>query len=297
MTERKRLEEQEQNAAFQAGVAEMSASILHNIGNTLTGATSQILKLGGFSKGLDIVGRGLQQGEERMQKLLERGASSSSEELLREVEWSGKVFHSTAKVVASLTGESGLKQVESKLGKNISHISEIISLQQSATRGGVHVTQFALKSAVLDAIEMIRDSLERYHITVELDLDQRLQHVKLPRNPLIQMLLNFIKNSMESIQQRLRDEPGFKGRIEVVVRLQEGDRFQLSIEDNGGGIEAEILESLFHFGFTTKATGSGFGLHASANFVNSLGGELKAHSAGLNQGAQMVVLLPLESDR
>ena len=293
LTERKRMEQQEQDAAFQAGIAEMSASILHNIGNTITGATSQTIKLKGFNKGLSVVEKGLQQGAERMQQLLDKRDSIDSESLFKEIEWGQKVFTSTAKVVKDVSGEEGLSLVESKLGKSISHISEIISLQQSATRGGTHITQFALRGTVLDSMEMIHDSLERYNISFELEIDPSIEHVMLPRNPLIQMLLNLFKNSMESIRLRMKQEPSLKGRIDVYVVPQQDEMFLLTVRDNGAGIDPEVAESLFHFGFTTKSTGSGFGLHASANFASSIGGDIRANSKGINQGAEMRVSLPL----
>ena len=46
ISERKSLEHQQQYVAFQSGVAEMSASILHNIGNTVGGINGYIEKIG-----------------------------------------------------------------------------------------------------------------------------------------------------------------------------------------------------------------------------------------------------------
>jgi C4-dicarboxylate-specific signal transduction histidine kinase len=142
-------------------------------------------------------------------------------------------------------------------------------------------------------MEMIHDSLERYNISFELEIDPSIEHVMLPRNPLIQMLLNLFKNSMESIRLRMKQDPSLKGRIDVYVVPQQDEMFLLTVRDNGAGIDPEVAESLFHFGFTTKSTGSGFGLHASANFASSIGGDIRANSKGINQGAEMRVSLPL----
>ncbi len=298
LTERKRMEQQEQHAAFQAGVAEMSASILHNIGNTVTGATSQVIKLRGHKKGLDILGDALQQGEARASSLLQQQQEGADPELWQgELEWMQKVFASTSRVADELAGEKGIAGVESKLDKSISHISEIISLQQNATRGGTHITQFELQQTIEDAAEMTHDNLERYGIAFSLQMDAQLQHVTLPRNPFIQMVLNLLKNSVESIQQRQQQHKEPPGTIEVAVKLQQDQRFEMTVQDNGVGISDEVAGSLFTFGYTTKPTGSGFGLHASANFVKSLEGDIAARNVEEGMGAIFLVTLPLRVEK
>ena len=51
-------------------------------------------------------------------------------------------------------------------------------------------------------------------------------------------------------------------------------------------------EKMFQFGYTTKAVGSGFGLHSCANFLFAHKGRLEANSEGKAQGAKFVVTLP-----
>ncbi len=298
LRDRKRMEEQEQDAAFQAGVAEMSASVLHNIGNTVTGSISHVMKLRGLKKGMDIVTSALQQGNERSEALLSNDAAMADPvQMKAHIEWAGRVFRSTAKVVGDSVGEDGLGGVEEKLGKSIQHIGEIISLQQKASKGGTHITQFALEQTVLDCQEMIQDSLDRYGIQFEIRLAPELQYVTLPRNPFMQMVLNLIKNSMESIRSRLGKEQGLVGKIEVEGKVLQDNQFILVVRDNGVGIDPEVKKSLFTFGFTTKAEGSGFGLHASGNFVKSLGGDIEIRSDGINQGVTIVVTLPLHIEK
>ena len=114
---------------------------------------------------------------------------------------------------------------------------------------------------------------------------------------MIQMVMNFIKNSMEAIGERLLEQYSHKGRIEISTHLDGEGNFVLTIADNGCGIAADRLEQIFNFGETNKERGSGYGLHSAANFVKSLRGELHALSDGENQGAAMVVTLPLSVSR
>ena len=63
--------------------------------------------------------------------------------------------------------------------------------------------------------------------------------------------------------------------------------------DNGQGIPAEALPRLFERGFTSKARGSGIGLHWCANTMAAMGGRIHATSDGPGRGACVHLLLPL----
>ena len=63
--------------------------------------------------------------------------------------------------------------------------------------------------------------------------------------------------------------------------------------DNGQGIPAEALPRLFERGFTSKARGSGIGLHWCANTMAAMGGRIHASSDGPGRGACVHLLLPL----
>ena len=52
--------------------------------------------------------------------------------------------------------------------------------------------------------------------------------------------------------------------------------------------------SIFTFGFTTRAGGHGFGLHASALAAAEMGGRLTADSDGPGRGARFVLELPCD---
>jgi len=64
------------------------------------------------------------------------------------------------------------------------------------------------------------------------------------------------------------------------------------VADNGTGIEPDVLNKLFSYGFTTKPFGHGLGLHASAIAANEMGGTLQAFSSGKDKGATFILTLP-----
>jgi len=57
------------------------------------------------------------------------------------------------------------------------------------------------------------------------------------------------------------------------------------------------MSRLFTHGFTTRASGHGFGLHSAVIAAQQLGGSLRAESAGLGHGATFILELPRDPPR
>ncbi|PJZ54980.1 hybrid histidine kinase/response regulator LvrB [Leptospira adleri] len=99
---------------------------------------------------------------------------------------------------------------------------------------------------------------------------------------ILQILLNLINNSVDSLNQRFPDYDERK-RIRVSVFLQEirGNMFaQFEVEDFGAGIPLEIQNSIFKTFFTTKVAdkGTGLGLSVSLGIAKEHGGSLSFKS-------------------
>jgi hypothetical protein len=62
------------------------------------------------------------------------------------------------------------------------------------------------------------------------------------------------------------------------------------------GIPPENLERLYSFGFTTRKSGHGFGLHHSALSAKELDGTLTGASEGPGRGAIFTLELPIVSE-
>jgi signal transduction histidine kinase len=64
----------------------------------------------------------------------------------------------------------------------------------------------------------------------------------------------------------------------------------VAIQDNAGGIAAEILPKIFDPYFTTKESGTGIGLYMSRMVMENMKGTLAARNAG--EGAEFTLTLP-----
>lgn len=141
-----------------------------------------------------------------------------------------------------------------------------------------------LRELVAGVIEMVQH-LGKYH-------DKNL--VLAPGGPVIievaaqeikQVVLNLITNGLESL------DPG--GTVRVSVERQ-GSKVRLIVEDNGCGMNDEVLKHLFEPFFTRRRSGQGTGLGLSITYriVEDHQGAIEATSGGPGKGSKFVVTLP-----
>jgi len=138
------------------------------------------------------------------------------------------------------------------------------------------------------------------NIELTLSLEAQSDQVLADPNQLRQVFLNLAINAADAIAA---DREGKQGRLEIMSEvtkksLAHKKRFIKSINirfiDNGPGIPQKNLDNIFDPFFTTKAPGkgTGLGLYVCFMIVDSLGGNIQAHSTE-GQGMTMTITLPL----
>ena len=159
------------------------------------------------------------------------------------------------------------------------------------TRGNVQ-----LRTADIDLRDVVRAAIE----TSRPLLDERGQvlRVDLPASPLpvegdamrlAQALVNLLNNAARY---------GRAGGHVWLRGWRDGDRVALSVRDDGIGIAADKLQSIFQpFTQLERETreaqgGLGIGLSLVRSLVERHGGEVSARSAGAGQGSEFVLQLP-----
>ena len=110
---------------------------------------------------------------------------------------------------------------------------------------------------------------------------------RLPRSQLYQVLLNILTNGRDAVREQ--------GKIHVSLRRSgtANKWIELTIIDDGPGMEAETRERLFEPFFTTKAPGegTGLGLATVSTIVKQVGGLIEVESEPGN-GSTFRVFLP-----
>ncbi|MBS3954859.1 MAG: PAS domain S-box protein [Methylomicrobium sp.] len=122
----------------------------------------------------------------------------------------------------------------------------------------------------------------------ELELDYSLPLVLCSQIQVKKVLVNLLRNSVEAV----RESGQANASIIVRVRTWAGSNMaQVTIQDNGTGMDAETIKHIFDPFFTTKPTGMGLGLAISRSLIEANGGQLWVESDA-GQGATFHFSLP-----
>ena len=139
---------------------------------------------------------------------------------------------------------------------------------------------------VLDHVKQIARTGFARNIKIVENYDPSLPPVPGSRDKLIQVFLNLIKNAAEAIGQERAD-----GQITLSTSFRPGVRLsvpgsqarvslplEISVEDNGAGVPADLMPHLFDPFVTTKPSGTGLGLALVAKIIGDHGGIIEFDS-------------------
>lgn len=107
-----------------------------------------------------------------------------------------------------------------------------------------------------------------------------------------QVLINLMVNARDALMARHEKNHDFRPWI-ALYSEHDSRHVRIWVEDNGGGIDARLLERIFEPFFTTKpiGVGTGLGLSVSYGIVENMGGRLSV--ANSEHGARFCVELPV----
>ncbi len=109
-------------------------------------------------------------------------------------------------------------------------------------------------------------------VQINWDLNPPDLEVYADKKQISQVLINLVKNSIEALKT-LND-----GRIDIIGEINEDGRAQIVVNDNGPGIQDDLMDKIFIPFFTTKESGSGVGLSLSRQIMQLHGGSLTVKS-------------------
>ncbi|MCB9631847.1 MAG: HAMP domain-containing histidine kinase [Sandaracinus sp.] len=156
-----------------------------------------------------------------------------------------------------------------------------LTLPDAAADGPVDLAQVLGASARLSSGRMTS-------AIVELEIPESLPAIEGDARRLEQVFLNLLLNAADACRE--------KSRARIRVRAENlGDRVAISVEDDGEGIPAEVIERVYEPFFTTKGDeGTGLGLYVSKHVVEAHGGLLSIVSEP-TRGTTVRVVLPVRA--
>ncbi len=118
------------------------------------------------------------------------------------------------------------------------------------------VSDHNLNEVVMNCARFMDGMCEEHRVKLHIACDKEVKDVKIDETLFEQVLVNIIKNAVESIAERVKLDPGMPG--EIWVRTEAPS--VVEVVDNGGGITPEVESKLFSPFFSTKPNGQGIGL-------------------------------------
>jgi len=216
------------------------------------------------------------------------------------------IAHEIRNPLASISGsiqvlDDGLSKEDAPINKRLMEIilREINRLNhlvndflQFARPQRVEIGEFDLNQLIMDTFYIFQNSQNwSQHLDVETRFFSPLR-IKSDQQQVKQVFWNIFLNACEAMPEggliRVRTDKfrEFNRKGELV------DSVRVKVEDNGPGIEPEVIKDMFKPFSTTKEGGSGLGLAIVKRIVEGFGGEVSGQNLQ-NGGAAITILLPL----
>lgn len=141
-----------------------------------------------------------------------------------------------------------------------------------------------LRELLLSLAAFVEREMAAAGIRLELSIVEELPEVAMDEPQLRQALLNLLRNARESMPEG--------GVIRVVAEIHD-EGIEVSIADEGSGIDAAERDRIFDLFFTTKSFGTGLGLPLTQQVVAAHGGTIRCETAG-ERGTRFVLWLPAQ---
>jgi PAS domain S-box-containing protein len=283
-SEREELNGRLRETARQLGMAEVAATVLHNVGNVLNSVNVSVCLIHKTLQRtpIDHVGRIGQMVQEHTNDL---------STFLAQDEKGKQIPAYLVKLAEQVNGHHAVieKEIDS-LSNNIEHIRQIITAQQIHGKSHALLEPVQLTEVVEQALVINQAAMESAGIAVDREY-AGLPAITSDRHQVLQILVNLISNAINAMSAA----PGRSHCLTVKIgyAIHDQGRVQIQVRDTGVGVKPEDFKRLFTQGFTTRPGGHGLGLHGSFLTAKQLQGQLSAASEGEGQGAMFTLDLPL----
>lgn len=185
--------------ALTQGRAEIVDTILHNIGNAINSVTI------GIGTAQELVDNKLTHYLSSLGKAVAEHQDNFSDYVANDTQG-----QKVAPFIIALADDLAMR--DEKLAKSVNrvseraeHISEVIRTMRSVS-SKPYRKDIVLKKAIADAVTVLQDSVDRRGIVVITDCDGAPEEIRIQESQFHQMLVNFIKNSIEAIDDLKESE-------------------------------------------------------------------------------------------
>jgi signal transduction histidine kinase/CheY-like chemotaxis protein len=181
--------------------------------------------------------------------------------------------------------------MERQLRQMVRLVDDLLDVSRINTgKFAIKMGRVELKAVVNDALEVVRSYIELHGHELVIDLPDRPVFLHGDATRLAQILSNLLNNAAKYTNRG--------GRVSLAARVEERNLI-INVADNGIGIAPDMLNHVFEMFVQVDSTlertnaGLGVGLSLARRLVELHGGNIEAHSGGINRGSEFVVRLPI----
>ncbi|NOY74586.1 MAG: GHKL domain-containing protein [Kiritimatiellaeota bacterium] len=295
--ERREYEEQVQTAR-EEGMMQVSAGIIHNIGNAVTVAKLSVHEL------LQKCSVHSKDSPETLilNELLPQIQANLDSGKLQDFLLKDDVGSQYLDIMKELLGHISKTKDDSSvlldsLSEKLKHISEIIELQQHFVGELGTENMVSLSSVIDSSVKIFEETCNKHDVSISTEYEDEVPQVLIDTSMMTQVFMNLIKNAVEAMDSEKDTKKKHALRV-VLKRVEKNDIKDVVAEvvDNGPGMPEDVCENIFKFGFSTKSneehSSRGYGLHSCLNTVKKYGGDIQVESE-VGKGTTFRIILPL----
>ncbi len=209
--------------------------------------------------------------------------------------------HSIKNILQGMRGgadvvEIGLRKDDMRLvrsgwdivGRNLERINELtMNMLQFSKQRKPEIDMTNLPQFLEELVALVQPQFDSKKVALLLDVDEDTPPVPIDAGGVHQALLNLLNNALDAVQPE-------SGVVSLRCRFDAGDdRIQLSVTDNGEGMNKDIQRRLFQpFQSTKGYGGTGLGLVVTKKIVDEHGGSIRVESTR-DKGTTFTLTFPV----
>ena len=157
----------------------------------------------------------------------------------------------------------------------------------------MEVETIDIVQGIKNALSMVKKQFEDHLVDLRLCIPDQQFLTRGNSYRFEQVILNLLSNSKYAVEERAKVDQAFFKKMIMISLEQEAGETMVIVEDNGTGIDKEVLPHIFNPFYTTKSAdkGTGLGLSISYGIVKEMNGTINVESE-LNKFTRIIITLP-----
>jgi response regulator RpfG family c-di-GMP phosphodiesterase len=165
------------------------------------------------------------------------------------------------------------------------YLNQTVEVFRDFLKDDVQKQYFNINELISNTLKIVHSKFSNIDIEVSNHVEDF--EIYTLKNNLVQVLMNILSNA----EDVLKNKDGNRN-INISSTTNE-NQFILKIDDNGGGVDESLIDTIFDKHVTSKDDGTGIGLYMSKKLIQErLGGEIRCYNN--KDGACFEITLPIK---